>query len=93
MVALKAALNLTTAKRHRKEDALLRMPVRASPQAGRQLSSSIDRDYPYLNPAFALLQGSAGIQPRLKRALQSIPEIEAAWLAGRFAKADAVSAG
>jgi hypothetical protein len=53
---------------------------------GRQLYYSINRDYPYLKPAFALLQGSVGIQPTIKHALQAIPGIRSAWLFGPFAK-------
>ena len=60
---------------------------------GRQLYYSINRDYPYLKPVFALLQGSIGIEPELRHALQSAPGIQQAWLFGSFAKnqADASS--
>lgn len=53
---------------------------------GRQLYYSINRDYPYLKPVFALLQGSVGIQPTLKHALALIPGIRSAWIFGSFAK-------
>jgi predicted nucleotidyltransferase len=59
---------------------------------GRQRYYSINRDYPYLKPVFALLQGSVGIEPALKRALQAIDGIESAWLFGSFAKNQADSA-
>ena len=60
---------------------------------GRQLYYSINRDYPYLKPVFALLQGSIGIEPELRHALQAVPGIQQAWLFGSFAKnqADASS--
>jgi DNA-binding transcriptional ArsR family regulator len=53
---------------------------------GRQLYYSINPDYPYLKPVFALLQGSVGIQPTLKHALEAIPGIRSAWLFGPSAK-------
>ncbi|MFZ0338943.1 MAG: nucleotidyltransferase domain-containing protein, partial [Terracidiphilus sp.] len=60
---------------------------------GRQLYYSVNPAYPYLKPVFALLQGTVGIAPALKRALQSVPGIASAWLYGSFAKneADATS--
>jgi predicted nucleotidyltransferase len=59
---------------------------------GRQLYYTINRDYPYLKPVFALLQGSVGIEPTLKHALQAVPGIESAWLYGSLAKNEADSA-
>ncbi len=56
---------------------------------GRQLYYSVNPAYPYLKPVFALLKGSIGIQPTLKRALQSVPGIRSAWLFGSFAKNEA----
>ena len=56
---------------------------------GRQLYYSINRDYPYLKPVFALLQGSVGIQPTLKHALQAVAGIRSAWVFGSFAKNEA----
>jgi predicted nucleotidyltransferase len=56
---------------------------------GRQLYYSINRDYPYLKPVFALLQGSIGIEPELRHALQAVPGIRQAWLFGSFAKNEA----
>ncbi len=56
---------------------------------GRQLYYNINRDYPYLKPVFALLQGSVGIQPTLRHALQSVPGIRSAWLFGGSAKNEA----
>ena len=59
---------------------------------GRQLYYSVNPAYPYLKPVFALLQGTVGIAPALKRALQSVPGIASAWLYGSFAnEADATS--
>jgi predicted nucleotidyltransferase len=59
---------------------------------GRQLYYSVNRDYPYLKPVFALLQGSVGIQPTLKHALQAVSGIRSAWIFGSFAKNEADSA-
>ena len=56
---------------------------------GRQLYYSINRDYPYLKPVFSLLQGSIGIEPELRHALQAVPGIRQAWLFGSFAKNEA----
>ena len=59
---------------------------------GRQRYYSVNPNYPYLKPVFALLQGSLGIEPTLRRALQAIPGIESAWLFGSFAKNEADAA-
>jgi predicted nucleotidyltransferase len=59
---------------------------------GRQLYYSVNRDYPYLKPVFALLQGSVGIQPTLKHALQAVPGIRSASIFGSFAKNEADAA-
>jgi predicted nucleotidyltransferase len=53
---------------------------------GRQLYYSVNRDYPYLKPVFALLQGSVGIQPALRHALHAVEGIRSAWIFGSFAK-------
>jgi predicted nucleotidyltransferase len=63
------------------QDGLLRAETE-----GRQLHYSVNRDYPYLKPFFALLQGSVGIQPSLKHALQDVPGIRSGWIYGAFAK-------
>jgi DNA-binding transcriptional ArsR family regulator len=63
------------------QEGLLRAEVE-----GRQLYYSVNPDYPYLKPIFALLQGSVGIQPTLKHALEAIPGIRSAWLFGPSAK-------
>ena len=65
--------------------------LRAEPE-GRQLYYSVNRTYPYLKPVFALLQGSVGIEPTLKRALQPLGGIESAWIFGSFAKGEADAA-
>jgi len=59
---------------------------------GRQLYYCVNRAYPFLKPVFALLQGSVGIEPALKRALQPVAGIESAWIFGSFAKGEADSA-
>jgi predicted nucleotidyltransferase len=56
---------------------------------GRQRYYCLNRHYPYLKPLFAMLQGSIGIQPALKRALEAVAGIESAWLYGSFAKDEA----
>jgi len=63
-----------------------------SESEGRQLYYSVNRDYPYLKPVFALLQGSVGIEPTLRRTLQSVPRIRSAWIVGSFAKNEADAA-
>ncbi|MGA2569906.1 MAG: nucleotidyltransferase domain-containing protein [Terracidiphilus sp.] len=65
--------------------------LRAEPE-GRQLYYSVNPAYPYLKPVFALLQGSVGIEPTLRRALQAVPGIESAWIYGSFAKGEADAA-
>jgi len=59
---------------------------------GRQLYYSVNPAYPYLKPVFALLRGSVGVEPTLKRTLQAVPGIESAWLYGSFAKGEADAA-
>lgn len=56
---------------------------------GRQRYYSINPDYPYLKPLFAMLRGSIGIVPTLQRALQGIEGIEVAYIYGSFAKDEA----
>lgn len=60
---------------------------------GRQRYYSINRGYPYLKPLFTMLQGSVGIIPAIKDALQDIEGIDNAYIYGSFAKngADASS--
>jgi len=70
-----------------KQEGLLR-----SEQEGRQLYYSVNRGYPYLKPVFALLHGSVGIEPALRRALASVPGVGSAWIFGSFAKNEADSA-
>jgi predicted nucleotidyltransferase len=59
---------------------------------GRQRYYSVNPGYPYLKPVFALLQGSVGIEPTLRHALQAVPGIESAWIYGSFAKNEADAA-
>ena len=61
-------------------------------QEGRQLYYSVNRASPQLKPLFALLQGSIGVVPALKRALGAVSGIESAWLYGSFAKGEADAA-
>lgn len=59
---------------------------------GRQRYYSINPAYPYLKPVFALLQGSVGVEPTLRHALQAISGVESAWIYGSFAKNEADAA-
>jgi predicted nucleotidyltransferase len=59
---------------------------------GRQLYYSLRRDSPLLKPLFALLQGSIGVVPALRRALGPVAGIQSAWLYGSFAKGEADAA-
>src|SRR5271157_159474 len=63
-----------------------------SEREGRQLYYSINPAYPYLKPVFALLQGSIGIEPTLRRALKAVGGVQSAWLVGSFAKGEADAA-
>jgi predicted nucleotidyltransferase len=56
---------------------------------GRQRYFSINPDYPYLKPFFAMLQGSIGIQPTLRIALELVTGIQSASIYGSFAKDEA----
>lgn len=56
---------------------------------GRQLYYTVNRDYPYLKPVFALLAGSVGIEPALRASLRAIAGIQAAWIYGSYAKDEA----
>lgn len=63
-----------------------------SEQEGRQLYYSLNRASPSVKPLFALLQGSIGAVPALKRALGPVSGIQSAWLYGSFAKNEADAA-
>jgi len=60
---------------------------------GRQRYYSINPHYRYLKAVFSLLQGTIGIVPTLRAALDHVRGIDRAWLYGSFAKneADATS--
>ena len=90
---LAAALEADSTNVSRELARLAQEGLLRSETEGRQLYYSINRDYPYLKPVFALLQGSVGIQPTLKHALEAVPGIRSAWIFGSFAKneADATS--
>jgi predicted nucleotidyltransferase len=45
-----------------------------------------------LKPVLALLQGSVGIEPTLRRTLEAVPGIRSAWLVSSFAKNEADAA-
>lgn len=63
-----------------------------SEQEGRQLYYSLNPASPYLKPLFALLQGSIGVAPALKGALERVGGIQSASLYGSFAKNEADAA-
>ena len=83
---LAAALNADSTNVSRELASLRREGFLRSETEGRQLYYSVNPAYPYLKPVFALLQGSVGVVPTLKHALESVPGIESAWLYGSFAK-------
>lgn len=60
---------------------------------GRQTYYELNPQYPYLKPLFTLLQGTIGIEPNIRGALEKVNGIDSAFLYGSFAKneADAVS--
>ena len=83
---LAAALHADSTNVSRELARLQREGFLRSEIEGRQLYYSVNPAYPYLKPVFALLQGSVGVEPTLKSALQSAEGIESAWLYGSFAK-------
>jgi predicted nucleotidyltransferase len=89
---LAAALEADSTNVSRELARLAQEGLLRSETEGRQLYYSVNRDYPYLKPVFALLQGSVGIQPTLKHALQAVPGIRSAWIFGSFAKNEADAA-
>jgi predicted nucleotidyltransferase len=56
---------------------------------GRQRYYSINSGYPYLKPLFALLQGSIGMEPTLKRTLRAVKGVQSASIYGSIAKNEA----
>jgi predicted nucleotidyltransferase len=89
---LAAALDADSTNLSRELARLAREGFLRSEPEGRQLYYSVNRAYPYLKPIFALLQGSVGIEPTLKRALQPVGGIASAWIFGSFAKGEADAA-
>ena len=89
---LAAALHADSTNVSRELARLQREGFLRSEVEGRQLYYSVNPEYPYLKPVFALLRGSVGIQPTLKHALSSVPGIDSAWLYGSFAKNEADAA-
>jgi predicted nucleotidyltransferase len=89
---LAAALDADSTNVSRELARLEQAGLLRSETEGRQLYYSIDHDYPYLKPVFALLQGSVGIQPTLKHALEAIAGIRSSWIFGSFAKNEADAA-
>jgi len=89
---LAAALEVDSTNLSRELARLAREGFLRSELEGRQLYYGVNRDYAYLKPVFALLQGSVGIEPALKRALQPVTGIASAWIFGSFAKREADAA-
>ena len=79
--------NLSRELRRMEREGLLR-----SEAEGRQLYYSLNRDYPFLRPLFALLKGSIGVEPALKSGLRPLAGIQSVWLYGSFAKNEADAA-
>jgi predicted nucleotidyltransferase len=89
---LAVALHADSTNLSRELARLEREGLLRSEMEGRQRYYSINRDYAYLKPVFALLRGSVGIQPTLKRTLETVPGIRSAWIFGSFAKNEADAA-
>ena len=89
---LAAALQADSTNLSRELARLEREGFLRSEREGRQLYYSVNRAYPFLKPVFAMLQGSIGIEPTLRRALETLDGIQAAWLFGSFAKNESDSA-
>jgi predicted nucleotidyltransferase len=89
---LAGALNADSTNLSRELARLEREGLLHSEIEGRQRYYSINRKYPYLKPLFAMLQGSIGVHPALKRAVEAVSGIESAWLFGSFAKNEADTA-
>ena len=86
---LSAALDADSTNLSRELTRLAHEGFLSAEREGRQLYYSINHAYPYLKPVFALLQGSVGIEPTLKKSLQPVNGIESAWIFGSFAKGEA----
>ena len=86
---LSAALDADSTNLSRELTRLAHEGFLSAEREGRQLYYSVNHAYPYLKPVFALLQGSVGIEPTLKKALQLVNGIESAWIFGSFAKGEA----
>ena len=86
---LAAALGADSTNVSRELARMEREGLLRSEMEGRQLYYSLNREYPFLKPLFALLQGSVGVEPALKEALGKVEGIQAAWLYGSFAKNEA----
>jgi acyl-coenzyme A thioesterase PaaI-like protein len=86
---LAAALDADSTNLSRELTRLAHEGFLSTARDGRQLYYSVNHAYPYLKPVFALLQGSVGIEPTLKKALQLVNGIESAWIFGSFAKGEA----
>jgi predicted nucleotidyltransferase len=83
---LAVALEVDSTNLSRELARLEREGLLRSEVEGRQRYYSLNRDYPYLKPVFALLEGSVGIEPALRRALRGVKGIRSAWIFGSFAK-------
>jgi predicted nucleotidyltransferase len=79
--------NLSRELKQMEREGLLRSELE-----GRQLYYSLNRSSPNLKPLLQLLQGSIGIVPALKDALNGLPNIHSAWIYGSFAKGEADAA-
>jgi|SRR5271155_9221 len=83
---LASALGVDSTNLSRELARLEREGLLHSETEGRQRYYSINPQYPYLRAVFSLLQGTVGIVPTLKSALQHVPGIDKAYLYGSFAK-------
>ena len=83
---LAVALEVDSTNLSRELARLEREGLLRSEVEGRQRYYSLNRAYPYLKPVFALLEGSVGIEPALRRALRGVEGIRSAWIFGSFAR-------
>lgn len=89
---LATALGVDSTNLSRELARLAREGFLSAETEGRQLYYSVNREYPYLKPLFAMLQGSVGIEPALRQTLAPIASIEFASIYGSFAKGEADAA-
>src|SRR5215831_4870417 len=86
---LASALEVDSTNLSRELARLGRQGLLRSEIEGRQRYYRINGEYPYLEAVFSLLQGTVGIVPALRSALDRVRGIDKAYLYGSFAKDEA----